>query len=212
MIVDINKSVLGPFYMEAELSHSQQYIGSITLEGKINSRDCVITAVVNNNVLVMDKEYNIQKGYRPYRIMKDGIQIGTISQKTSKEGTLLRKYDYTCLCINNMVFNMYLINLGKKGSEMLIYLEEKYIEKNGRNFKLAEKQVAEISINEKSNLIYTDAKYLLPSVISYAYTYLVKSYTPGVNNPKENNNSKTTNKLLLKKYDPDFKKNYIDDS
>lgn len=142
--------------------------------------------------------------YRPCEIIADGKPCGRIFQKNEKTG-LFQSFSYHQMTFNEETYEIFPIGFGKAGIKNPVIYKGK--------------QIAQI---EKDPIVYDDLHTFkiysiddtsaFVSTLFSCYMYTVAFYKHGVKatKAKETNYSKTTNKTLLSKYNPNFKKeNFI---
>lgn len=138
-----------------------------------------------------------KKTFRPYDVYLDGKEYGTVFQ--TEEGSLLSRITYHQFVLDDTVYSMYPILFGAEGMKNPVY--------RGMT------QIAQI---EKDNVIYDDLHHyrifaadeavVLIAVIFCSYLWVNAFYMPGtvVSSSVKKIIGKTTDRRLLKKYDPTF--------
>lgn len=138
---------------------------------------------------------------RPCLIIIDGIKKGIIYQYTEKSG-LFSNYSYYKMEYKENLYEMYPIGFGKEGAKNPVYLGKKQIAQIEKDFEV---------INDLHNfrVFSVDDVSALISILFSCYMYTISFYKHGikVSISKEKNYSKTKNKALLEKYNPNFKSN-----
>ncbi len=189
------------FKAEFEILENDIVVGNIFLQGKLGSMEVELNLIIYNQNLSLkystDKTDKIIKKFRPYSILQDNNIIGEMFQ-TEFRKNIFSKYDFNRCIYNNKEYNLYSIGLGKKSASVLY----------SDNTQLAQIEKEGIVYNDLHNYnIYSiDKESASISVLMSIYMYISTCYKPGIK-VKESvvkNYSKTTNKELLNKYNPEW--------
>ena len=177
--------VVGTISFEGKLgSVEANFIG--TLFGKEFSLNCVNEILTGSN-----------KKFRPYNIIENNAIVGEVYQ-TERKKNIFSKYDYIKCFYNQKEYNLYSIGLGEKGVCSLYCNEEQIAEINKDGIIYNDLHNYDIySIDQNSALI---------AVLMSCYMYVMACYKPGVKVTEsvKKNYSKTTNKELISKYNPEW--------
>lgn len=184
-----------------EIIENEQVVGNISFNGKLSSME------VELNGILFGKDFSLKcvneiltgsnKKFRPYNIIENNNIVGEVYQTEYKKH-IFSKYDYIKCFYNQKEYNLYSIGLGEKGVCSLYYNEEQIaqIEKDGIVYNdLHDYDI--YSIDENSAFI---------AILVSCYMYVMACYKAGVKVKEsvEKNYSKTTNKDLISKYNPDW--------
>lgn len=205
MILNIVQNSKDLFYASFVIKHGSVEIGHFFLQGKFGSMEARISGIINGESFEMaygkTDRLKFGKLFRPYVISELDKVNGVVYQTQSKD-SWLKRFNYHQMKIQDNIYDLFPIGFGNDGSKNPIY--------NGNE------QIAQI---EKECIVYNELhKYRIYAKDIYAaqisiffciYMYINAAYRPGekVVLSKTKMVSKTTNKLLLEKYDPLFIKN-----
>lgn len=202
MIIDIRQQNKEMFKANFEIISNGNILGAINVKGKLTSMEVSLNGIYNN--MPFELKYNVgflfktkDKKYRPYQIIKNNDTIGEIYQTNKKTG-LFSHYDYHELIYNNETYREYCIGLGNE-SKCPIYLND---------IQVAQINKDSIVYNDLHNykIYIKDEKYSFVSILFVCYMYINACFEPGVEVKKSvvKYYSKTTNKELNSKYNPDW--------
>ena len=209
MIIDIKQNDKTLFEANFDIVSNKNILGNINIKGKLGSMEGYLNGVYNNipfslkysgNTLIKNKNNR----FRPYQVIESNNVVGEIYQSNKKTG-IFSGYEYKTLIYNNNIYNQFGIGLGKE-TKCPIYLNDE--------------QIAEI---EKENTVYNDLhnfklyikneEYSFISILFACYMYINACFKPGTKIKESVNRyySKTTNKELNSKYNPDWIKSIGDE-
>ena len=184
-----------------DILSKNEVVGTISFEGKLGSIEANFVGIIFGKDFSLKCENEILTGtnkkFRPYNIIVSDNIIGEVYQTEYKKN-IFSKYDYIKCLYNQKEYNLYSIGLGEKGVCSLYCNEEQVaqIEKDG------------IVYNDLHNYdIYSiDENSALIAVLMSCYMYVMACYKPGVKVTEsvKKNYSKTTNKELISKYNPEW--------
>lgn len=197
----LKQKVKDLFSGEFEIFNKEELVGNISFNGKISSME----ANINGNFYGKDFSLNFvseiltgsSKKFRPYNIIENNNIIGEIFHTVYKKN-VFSKYDYIKCLHNQKEYKLYGIGLGEKGVCCLYYNEQQIaqIEKDG------------IIHNDLHNYdIYSvDKSSAFIAILMSCYMYVTTCYKSGIKVTKSisKNYSKTKNKDLISKYDPNW--------
>ena len=196
-----NKELFGA---EFEIVENNNIVGYISLKGKVGTMEISLDGNLYDryfklNCLNEFKTGNSKK-FRPYNILENKNIIGQIYETEFKKN-IFSKYSYDKCFYKEQEYNLYSIGLGEKGVNVLYKdnIQIAQIEKDGTIY------------NDLHNYdIYSiDIESTYISVLMSCYMYIIACYKPGVKITESVKKvySKTTNKDLILKYDPNWIKN-----
>ncbi len=140
------------------------------------------------------------KKYKPHTINIDNKLVGGVYQTTVSTG-LFSSMDYHYMNLYDKAYELYGIGLGKDGFANCLYWHDK---------QLAEINTDMVVYNDLHRYhIYTEKKEdVLLCILYCMYMYVLTAFLPGrkVVKSVEKHYLKSTNRKLLAKYNPDFKK------
>ena len=185
-----------------DIISNDNIIGSINVKGKLGSMEVSLNGAFND--IPFELKYNggqfvktKNNKFRLYKIIESGKQVGEIYCANKKTG-LFSNYSYQTLVYNNETYKEYGIGLGKE-SKNPIYLNDE--------------QIAQIN---KDSIVYNDLhnfkiyiknqQYSFIAILFSCYMYIIGCFKPGVETKKsvQKNYTKTTNKELNAKYNPEW--------
>lgn len=184
-----------------DILSKNEVVGSVSFEGKLGSIEANFIGTL------FDKDFSLKcvsevltgsnKKFRPYNIIVNNNIFGEVYQTEHKKN-IFSKYDYIKCFYNQKEYNLYSVGLGERGVSSLYSNEEQIaqIEKDG------------IVYNDLHNYdIYSiDDNSAFVAVLMSCYMYVMACYKPAVKVTEsvKKNYSKTTNKELISKYDPNW--------
>lgn len=197
----LKQKVKDLFSGEFEIFNNNELVGNVSFEGKLNSMEANFIGTLFGKEFSLNCVNEILTGsnkkFRPYNIIENNVIVGEVYQTEYKKN-IFSKYDYIkCFC-DQKEYNLYSIGLGEKGVCSLYCNEEQIaqIEKDG------------IVYNDLHNYdIYSiDENSAFIAVLMSCYMYVMACYKPGVKVTEsvKKNYSKTTNKELISKYNPEW--------
>jgi len=196
-----NKELFGANF---EIIENENIVGYISLKGKVGTMEVSLDGNLYDryfklNCLNEFKTGNSKK-FRPYNILENENIIGQIYETEFKKN-IFSKYSYDKCFYKEQEYNLYSIGLGEKAINVLYKdnTQIAQIEKDGTIY------------NDLHNYdIYSiDKENTFISVLMSCYMYIITCYKPGVKITESVKKvySKTTNKDLVSKYDPNWIKN-----
>ncbi|WP_294953169.1 hypothetical protein [uncultured Eubacterium sp.] len=207
MILDVVQVSKDLFAASFVINRGNVQVGDFSLKGSLGSMEANITGKLFEHSFEMrfGKSDIIEMAhpFRPYIIDKNGVQNGIVYQ-TKFNGGLFKKFDYHQMKKAGITYDLFPIGLGTDGSKSPIYQDNT--------------QIAQI---EKDCVVYNDLHtYKIfaqdefsgeIAVLFAIYMYINAGYKPGKKDITSTVKvvTKTTNKLLLEKYNSDFTK-YIE--
>lgn len=184
------------------IRHGDASIGKMEVRGSAGSIDGDWDIALLGQAITMtpERKKNLSRqAARPYEVTANGEACGCVCLAREKHG-LFASFDYVTANLQNGIFNLYSI-LFDEGGKCPIYA--------------GERQIAQI---DKDNVVYDDLHSyhifalnesiaLIPTLFC-AYLYVIGHFKPGVKVKSGYMKycGKTTNKLLLEKYDAGFSK------
>lgn len=205
MIFDIVQRTKALFSADFDIVHKGRIIGHMLFQGRLGSMEGVWTIQCLGRTVSMERCSAGEAGavdewtFRPYAVSVDGSEAGAVYQTRHRAG-LFRSFDYHRLQLLGTTYVEYLIALGKEGGKCPIYVGDR-----------------QAALIEKDSVVYNDLHHYhvtaageepaLAAVILCGYMYANAAYKPGqkVTKSVEKDYSKTTDKALLEKLDPQFK-------
>lgn len=207
MILDVVQVSKDLFAASFVVKRGSAQVGNFSLKGRLGSMEANISGKLFEHSFDMcfgkSDNIDVARPFRPYIIDENGIQNGVVYQ-TKFNGGLFKKFDYHQMKKSGITYDLFPIGLGKDGSKSPIYQDNA--------------QIAQI---EKDCIVYNDlhtykifAKDEFSSEIAVLfaiYMYINAGYRAGEKAITSTVKvvTKTTNKLLLEKYNSDFTK-YIE--
>lgn len=189
------------FSGEFEIFNNNELVGNVSFEGKLGSIEANFVGTIFGKDFSLKCENEILTGpnkkFRPYNIIVSDNIIGEVYQTEYKKN-IFSKYDYIKCLYNQKEYNLYSIGLGEKGVCSLYCNEEQIAEINKDGIIYNDLHNYDIySIDENSALI---------AILMSCYMYVMACYKPGVKVTEslKKNYSKTTNKDLISKYNPEW--------
>lgn len=184
-----------------EIFNKDEVVGTVSFEGKLGSIEANINGTLFGKVFSLKCVNEVLTGsnkkFRSYNIIQNDNIVGEVYQTEHKKN-IFSKYDYIKCFYNQKEYNLYSVGLGERGVCSL-YCEEE--------------QIAQI---EKDGIVYNDLHdydiYSIDennafiAVLMSCYMYVIACYKPGVKVTEsvKKNYSKTTNKDLISKYNPEW--------
>ena len=189
------------FSANFEIIENNNIVGNISMEGKVGTME------VSLNGLLYEKKFNLKclseiktgnnKRFRPYNILENSNVIGQIYQTEFKR-SIFSKYDYNKCFYKEQEYNLYSIGLGEKSVNVLFKdnVQIAQIEKDGTIY----------NDLHNYNIYSIDRESTFISVLMSCYMYIIACYKPGlkITDSVKKVYSKTTNKDLISKYDPNW--------
>lgn len=206
MTFDIVQNSKELFSAGFELVCDGKKIGQMSLQGRLGPMEGVWTIQCFDKNITMERcrrsDVNTtQKVFRPYSVIIDSSNGGAVFQSRYKAG-FLKSFDYNRLLLLGMSYDMYPIGLGNDGFKCPVY------HGNGQ-VALIEKPCIVYNDLHSYQITAIDAPSALTAALFCAYMYVNAAYKPGskVSKSVEKSVTVTTNKLLLAKYNAQFKEN-----
>lgn len=200
-LVQTNKEL---FAADFDIAENEMIIGNMHLEGHLGSREGAITITYSSYKISLKPEakcfdIHAKSPFRPYQIVINGISKGVIYQTECKAG-LFNKFDYHQIEMDGRIYEMYPIGFGQEGAKNPIYVD-------GKQTGLIEKDCEVINDLHTYKMTFVDELTATLCLIFSSYMYVNAAYKAGTAVTKSIHKvvSKTTNKKLLEKYNPDFK-------
>ncbi len=201
MQLSLEQKVKDLFSGDFEIFNNNEQVGKISFEGKLASMEANISGTFYGKTFSLNCVNEMLTGsnikFRPYNIIENNSIVGEIFQ-TEYRKNIFSKYEYIKCLYNQKEYKLYCIGLGKRGVCPLYYKDE---------------QIAEIN---KDGIVYNDLhNYDIYSaskdcafiaLLASCYMYVTTCYKSGIKMTKsvKKNYSKTTNKELNLKYNPDW--------
>lgn len=206
MTCDIVQNSKELFSAGFELIHDNQNIGQMSFQGQLGSMEGVWSIQCFDKNIVMEccrcRDANTtQKVFRPYSVTFNSSNAGEVFQSKYRAG-FLKSFDYNQLLLFGTSYSLYPIGFGNDGFKCPIYA-------GNRQIALIEKPCVVYNDLHSYHITAIDVESALIAVLFCAYMYVNSAYKPGnkVSKSVEKNITKTTNKLLLAKYNAQFKEN-----
>lgn len=197
----LKQKVKDLFSGEFEIFNNNELVGNVSFEGKLNSMEANFIGTLFGKEFSLNCVNEILTGsnkkFRPYNIIENNAIVGEVYQTEYKK-SVFSKYDYIKYFYNQKEYNLYSIGLGEKGVCSLYYNEEQIAQINKDGIIYNDLHNYDIySIDENSALI---------AILMSCYMYVNACYKPGVKaiESVKKNYSKTTNKDLISKYNPEW--------
>lgn len=189
------------FSAEFDILENDNIIGKIFLKGKMSSIKVSLNGQVYGNEFTLKYANKILSGtnkrFFPYNILKDNNIVGEIFHTEFKKN-IFSKYEYTKCIYNRKEYNLYSMVLGTKGISVLYH----------DDIQLAQIEKDRTVYNDLHNFnIYSvDRESAFISILMSCYKYITIYYEPGIKIIKsiKKSYSKTFNKDLLERYNPDW--------
>ena len=190
----INKDLFSATF---EIIENEKTIGNISLEGHFGSMETTLNGKIYDHHFFLKYNVSSKEKFRMYDILENNIRVGEVYQTIFKNN-IFSKYEYIKCVYENSEYCSYSIGLENKAVNCIY---------------LGNKQVAQI---EKDGTVYNDLhefviyakdkQNLLIGLIVSCYMYINTCYKPGIKTKQSvvKNYSKTTNKNLLTKYNPNW--------
>lgn len=202
MIFDIIQTSKELYSACFEINRGQNQIGGFFVQGSLASVDAKISGNFCGINFDMQrgssKDIDDRKPYRPYFISNNGIINGVVYE-TEHNGGWLKKYEFGRMQLKGMTFDLFTVSFGKDGTKSLLYCG---------NRQIAQINSESVVYNDLHNYrIYAVDDYAAEKAVLFiAYLYVLGLFEPGkkVISSVTKYYSKTTNKELLSKYNPDF--------
>ena len=208
MLYDIIQVSKEMFTAEFAVNKAHNQIGGFYVQGSLVSIDAEITGNLCGKRFVMKhgnaNSIDAKKPYRPYYISNNGMVNGVIYE-TESDGGWLKKYEFTQMQLRGMTYDLYSVALGKEGTKSLLYCG---------NRQIAQIDSESIVYNDLHNYrVYAVDEFSSEIAVMFAaYLYAIGPFEPGkkVKSSVTKYYSKTTNKNLLLKYNPNFIKSTVE--
>ena len=202
MILEMVQKSKDLFSAGFEIINAEREVGHVYLQGKLGSMEAQISGVFNNVTINMsygnESDLELKITSRPYTIFISNLKDGVIYRARSK-ASIFKQFDFQQMIFKNTVYNLYPISFGKDGGKSPIYCGNEQIAQVNKDC---------IVYNDLHDYhIYAKDDYAAKiAVIFCIYMYINAGYKPGekVTKSVAKTYNKTTNKLLLAKYDPNF--------
>lgn len=207
MILDVVQVSKDLFAASFVVKRGSAQVGNFSLKGRLGSMEANISGKLFEHSFDMrfgkSDNIDVARPFRPYIIDENGVQNGVVYQ-TKFNGGLFKKFDYHQMKKSGITYDLFPIGLGKDGSKSPIYQDNA--------------QIAQI---EKDCIVYNDLhtykifaqdEFSCKIAVLFAiYMYINAGYRAGEKAITSTVKvvTKTTNKLLLEKYNSDFTK-YIE--
>lgn len=208
MILDVIQTSKELFAANFIVNRGNMQVGTFELKGGLGTMEVRVHGTIFEQVIDMTfgktDDIEVSHPFRAYQIYKNGIYNGVVYQTTSDE-RWFKKYGYHQMKKSGVTYNMFPVGLGKNGIKSPIFQDNS--------------QIAQV---EKDCVVYNDlhiykifARDEFTSEIAVLFTiyyYINVNYKAGEKTITSTYKtiSKTTNKLLLKKYNSEFTK-YIEE-
>ena len=201
MIIDVIQTKKELFESEFSIRHQEIEIGKMHLAGKLSSMEGKWTVEFDNHHINLEYgKSNLPKGvktFRPYDITIDQSRCGAVYQTRSKD-SFLKKYDFHQMLLLGKYYDLYPIGFGEMGAKNPIYCGTEQVGQINKEC---------VVYNDLHNYqIYAFDNDVIAAIIFCCYMYVNAGFKPGVKTTMSVVKvvSKTTNKLLLSKYQPSF--------
>lgn len=205
MILDVVQVSKDLFAASFVVNRGNIQIGNFSLNGKLGSMEAKITGKLfeHNIDMYFGKTDNIDVAhpFRPYTINKNGVINGVVYQ-TKFNGGIFKKFDYNQMKKAGITYDLFPIGLGKEGCKCPIY---------DFNTQIAQIETDCVIYNDLHIYkIFAQDEFSSEIAVLFAiYMYINAGYKPGEKAITSTVKvvTKTTNKLLLQKYNSEFTKN-----
>lgn len=199
MYLLLKQKIKNLYSAEFEILEGNKIVGNFLLKGTPVSMETYLSGNIYDKNFSFNYINTSATKYKLYDILEENNKVGQIYQTKSK-GNIFSKYDYVKCFYKNKEYNSYGIGIGKKAVSCVY--------KN--NIQVAQIEKDGLVYNDLHNFdIYTNnIEDLYIALLISCYLYINSCYKPGVQVKKSYSKtySKTTNKHLLEKYNPDWMK------
>lgn len=183
---------------EFRVLHGQTPIGQLRFQGRPASREGEWSGHLWGRSLRLYPEPKCP-GFRPYGIQVDGAAMGSVGIMDKKSG-LFSRYQYHELCYDGEVYELYSVGLGKQGSAGCLYRGHTQLAQIDKAARVHDDL-------HRFEIFAEDEAAAFISVLMCCNMYTRGCYRAGekVSSSVSTQVTVTANKVLLSKYDPDFK-------
>jgi len=189
------------FGAEFEIIENDNIVGNVSLQGKVGTMEVSLAGILYNEKFSLNCLSEITTGnskkFRQYNIFENNNIVGQIYQTEFKKN-IFSRYSYNKCFYKKQEYNLYSIGLGEKGVNVLY--------KNNTQISQIENDGTIYNDLHHYNIYSVDKESAFISVLMSCYMYIITSYKPGVKVTESVKKiySKTTNKDLISKYNPEW--------
>lgn len=206
MIIELTQQMKELFDAAFLIHTNLGALGSFQVHGRMIDKESTVKGMFNARPFQMDYAAGmiiktVDKKFCPYQIYEAGAYVGEIYQEEKRTG-LFSRYRFHTLFYGDQHYVSYEIGMGTI-IRYPIYLEE-------RQIALLEKETTVHDALHHFKIYVKAEEDAYIAVLFACYTYIKGYFRPGIKMKKsiEKGYTKTFNKELLSKYDPDWIKDF----